>query len=64
MKYQLIPIVGDRNCFFRFILYLVFGTQEKHRNIRLKVVNLVINNWDVCKEFIIGDISYKLPIYK
>jgi len=23
--------------------------------------NLVINNWDVYKEFVIGDLSYRLP---
>jgi len=27
------------------------------------VVNLVVNNWDAYKEFGIGDLSYRLPIY-
>jgi len=49
MEYQLIPIQ--------------FGTQEEHRNIRLRVVNMVVNNWEVYKEFVIGDLSYRLPIY-
>jgi len=63
MEYQLIPIPGDGNCLFHSVSHLIFGTQEQHRNIRLRVVNLVVNNWNVYKEFVIGDISYRLPIY-
>lgn len=58
MEYQLIPIPGDGNCLFRSVSHLIFGTQEQHRNIRLRVVNLVVNNWDVYKEFVIYDLSY------
>jgi hypothetical protein len=61
MEYQLIPIAGERNCLFHSVSYSIFGTQEEHRNIRLRVLNLVINNWDVYKEFVIGDLSYRLP---
>jgi hypothetical protein len=63
MEYQLIPIPGNGNCLFRSVSHLIFGTQEEHRNIRLRVVNLVVNNWDVYKEFVIGDLSYRPPIY-
>ena len=42
--------------FVSWHMYLIFCTQEKHRDIRLKVVNLVINNWEMHKEFVIGDI--------
>jgi hypothetical protein len=62
MEYQLIPIVSDRDCLFRFVSYLTFGTQ-KHRNTQFTVVNLVINNWDTYKKFVISDFSYRLPIY-
>lgn len=62
MEYQLIPIPGDGHCLFRSVSHLIFSTQEEHRNIRLRVVILVVNNWDVYKEFVIGDLSYILPI--
>ncbi|XP_060861897.1 uncharacterized protein LOC132938958 [Metopolophium dirhodum] len=46
MEYQLIPIPGDGNCLFRSVSHLIFGTQEEHRNIRLRVVNLMLMSLD------------------
>ena len=63
MEYKLIFIIGDGNCLSRSMVYVIFGIQEKHWDIRLRVANLVINNWEIYKEFVIGDILYRLPIY-
>jgi hypothetical protein len=62
MEYQFTLIAGDGNCLFRSVSYLIFGTQKEHRNIRLRVVNFIINNWDVYKKNF-HCLSNKLPIY-
>lgn len=63
MEYQLILIVGDGNCLFPSVSYIIFCMQEKHRDIRLTVDKLVINNWVIYKKFFIGDLSYGLPYW-
>jgi len=45
-----------------YVAYVLFGTQENHRDIRIIIVNLVIIDWVMNKEFIIGDLFYILPI--
>lgn len=62
MSRRLIPIRGDGNCLFRSVSYCLFRTQERHREIRLRVVDRVVNNWHRYKDFIIGDRSYGLNI--
>lgn len=62
MSRRLVPIRGDGNCLFRSVSYCLFGTQENHREIRLQVVERVVNNWHRYKDFIIGDRSYGLEI--
>ncbi|CAH2210063.1 jg16785 [Pararge aegeria aegeria] len=62
MSRHLISIRGDGNCLFRSVSYCLFGTQERHREIRLRVVDRVVNNWQRYKDFIIGDRSYGLAI--
>jgi hypothetical protein len=63
MEYQLILILGNGNYLFRSEGYVIYGTKEKYRNIRVRFVNLVINNWEMYKTLVVGDLSYKLPIY-
>lgn len=58
MARRLVPIVGDGNCLFRSVAYCVFGCQERHREIRMRVVDRVVENWYRYKDFIIGDSSY------
>ncbi|CAG4977678.1 unnamed protein product [Colias eurytheme] len=58
MSRRIVSIRGDGNCLFRSCSYCVFGTQEKHREIRLRVVDRVVDNWHRYKDFIIGDRSY------
>lgn len=58
MARRVIPIRGDGNCLFRSISYIVFGGQERHREIRLCVVDRIVQNWSRYKDFIIGDTSY------
>lgn len=64
MASRVIPIIGDGNCLFRSIAYCVFGTQERHREIRHRVVERVVDNWSRYKHFIIGDSSYGSTIYE
>lgn len=58
MSRRVVPIRGDGNCLFRSISYCIYGTQEKHHDIRLRVVDHVVSNWHWYKDFIIGDRSY------
>lgn len=53
-----IKILGDGNCLFRAFSYFLYNTQEKHRNVRLKIVSYILSNWDFYQPFIIGDESY------
>lgn len=63
MARRVIPIRGDGNCMFRSVSYCIYGTQERHREIRLRVVDRVVDNWYRYKDFIIGDRSYGQQIY-
>ncbi|KAI5640921.1 OTU-like cysteine protease domain-containing protein [Phthorimaea operculella] len=58
MSRRVIPIRGDGNCMFRSVSYCVYRTQERHREIRMRVVDQVADNWHRYKDFIIGDSSY------
>lgn len=62
MSPRVISIYGDGNCLFRSISYCVYNNQERHREIRLNVVNRVVSEWNRYKNFIIGDTSYSLTI--
>ncbi|CAH4038984.1 unnamed protein product [Pieris brassicae] len=64
MSRRIVPIRGDGNCLFRSVSYCVFGTQEKHREIRQRVVDRVVDNWSRYKDFIIGDRSYGICIHQ
>lgn len=52
------------NCLFRSMAHTLFETGEKHRDIQLTVINLIISDWEIFKELIIVDLSYYLPIKK
>lgn len=58
MALHVVPIRGDGNCLFRSISYCIYGTQEKHYEIRKRVVERVVSDWLRYKDFIIGDTSY------
>ena len=50
---------GDGNCFFRFISYLLLGSETKHDVVRNAVCNYIIQpeNWYKLKVYIDGDIT-------
>jgi len=65
MEYKSIPIVVDENCLFRSVTYALFGTQEKHKDIRIRFVNSLViwkcrNNLSLAI-FLIS--IYRLPIH-
>lgn len=62
MARRLIPIRGDGNCLFRSVSYCIYGTQERHREIRIQVVDRIVDNWHRYKDFVVGDRSYGLDI--
>lgn len=62
MARRVIPIRGDGNCLFRSVSYCVYGTQDRHREVRMRVVERVVDNWPRYKDFIIGDRSYGIYI--
>ena len=55
-------IIPDGNCLFRSLLYFLYYTQEKHRQVRLKIISDVIKNWWYFQPFIIGDESHGISI--
>jgi hypothetical protein len=63
MEYQLILILGNGNYLFSSVVYIIFGSREINRDIQIRVVTLMIDNWEMYKKFVIGDFSYRLPIY-
>lgn len=62
MSRRLISIQGDGNCLFRSVSYCLFRTQRWHREIRLKVVDRIVKDWELYKHFIIGDNSYGVAV--
>ena len=52
----------DGNCLFRAFAEFIFNNQEKHRQIRLKLVNKIITDWIIYESFILGDSSYSTTI--
>ena len=50
---------GDGNCFFRYISYLLLGSEAKHDAVRNAVCNYIIQpeNWHKLKVYIDGDIT-------
>ena len=38
---KVIPIVGDRNSFFRAIAQLMYGSQEQHGRVRNEIVSYI-----------------------
>lgn len=63
MSRRVIPIRGDGNCLFRSVSYSIYGTQDRHREIRLSVVERIVEHWHRYKDFIIGDRSYGFHMY-
>lgn len=44
-------ILGDGNCLFRCFSFVIYDNENQHRNIRLKIVDNVIKNWNFYKNF-------------
>lgn len=63
MARRVIPIRGDGNCLFRSVSFCIYGTQDHHREIRLRVVDRIVDHWNRYKDFIIGDRSYGFNMY-
>ena len=38
------PIIGDGNCFFRAISYIIYSSQEQHRMVRSNIVDYIAKN--------------------
>lgn len=62
MLSRMVSISGDGNCLFRSISYCLYRSQERHREIRLNVVNRIVYEWNRYKHFIVGDRSYRTAI--
>lgn len=60
---HVVHIRGDGNCMFRSVSFCIYGTQERHRDIRIHVVERVVENWHRYKDFIIGDRSYGVHLW-
>jgi len=57
-NFEVIPIIGDDNCLFYAISYCLYGSEDRHTEIRSIVVHNVIKKWRAYKNFIIGDKYY------
>ena len=40
-----VKIVGDGNCLFRSFTYFLYNHENVHKNLRMKVIDNVVNNW-------------------
>lgn len=47
--YQIIKMIGDGNCLFRAISYLIYNCQEKHLEVRMSIVKYICANWNKFK---------------
>ena len=56
--HNIVPIPRDGNCLFRAISYFIHGNQNYHREIRLQVIQNIVNKWNLFKDFIVGDSTY------
>jgi len=63
-NFEVIPIIGDGNCLFRAISYCLYGTEDRHTEIRSIIVDNVTKKWCAYKNFIIGNKSYGRSISK
>ena len=62
MERHVLPILGDGNSLFRTVSHCLFNNDEHHREIRIRVVEKIKNEWEYYESFIVGDLSYRLPI--
>lgn len=53
MTQNIIKIEQDGNCLFRAISYIIYKTQDRHREIRLQAVSRIVNEWEFYKHFVI-----------
>ena len=47
---------------FRAISLSIYGTEENHSIIRSRIVDHVVNNWNLYEAFVVGDTSHGIPI--
>ena len=55
-------IIPDGNCLFWSFSYFLYNTQEKHRQVGMKIISNVIKNWSFFQPFIIGAESHGISI--
>ncbi|KAI9023161.1 hypothetical protein DFJ74DRAFT_668019 [Hyaloraphidium curvatum] len=48
-----VPIKGDGACFFRSVSYLIFGTEERHGELRAKTMDYIESQSDFFAPFIL-----------
>ena len=47
-------IIGDGNCLFRALAYIVYGTEDLHAKMRSLLVDFVSNNQPLCQPLVIS----------
>lgn len=46
LRHTVVPMIGDGACLFRSLSYLIYGTQFMAGDMREKIVNYVVDNWE------------------
>lgn len=57
MQTKIIKMIPDGNCLFRALAYCVYGTQDRHAEVRLSIVSNIVDNWSTFAGFITGNES-------
>ncbi|KAK3923502.1 OTU domain-containing protein 5 [Frankliniella fusca] len=66
-RYETVTMVHDGNCLFRCLSYGLFGRQGDFAEIKIKLVNYVLKNWDRFQNFAVdssGEIFASKRAYK
>lgn len=46
IEVTVVPILGDGNCCFRALSYLLYGDTERHFEVRKKIANFIVTRWN------------------
>ena len=64
MDRKVIPIIGDGNCLFRALSFVLYGNETCHKNVRELLVQFISQNQANFKPYICGDLETYLDKMK
>ncbi|XP_031789413.1 uncharacterized protein LOC116415698 [Nasonia vitripennis] len=60
-EFRLREIYGDGNCMFRAISFILWGTENRHRQLRSLVVNHIEDTWRELRPYVLAEWNVSSP---